>query len=54
MTDEQRKEICKSFSYGYTVKEIAEIEKIPTEEAENAIAWGEQTQYMDELKNRGE
>jgi len=28
MTDEMRKEICKAFFYGMTVKEIAECENI--------------------------
>ncbi len=54
MTDEMRKEICKAFFYGMTVKEIAECENIDAEEIAKAIAWGEQTRYTEELKNRGE
>ena len=54
MTDEQRKEICKAFYiHKMTVNEIAETFKIDSEEIGKAIAWGEQTGYINELKERG-
>ena len=43
MTDEQRKEICKGYFYGYSV-----------EEGLDSVLWGNQTNYSDELKGRGE
>jgi len=54
MTDEQRKEICKAFYVRkMTVNEIAEAFDFDAEEISKAIAWGEQTRYTDELKERG-
>jgi hypothetical protein len=43
MTDEPRKEIRKGYFYGYSVKEVLD-----------AVLWGNQTNYSDELKGRGE
>lgn len=54
MTDEQKKEICKAFYvHKMTVNEIAEAFAVTPEEAGKAVAWGEQTRYTDELKERG-
>lgn len=54
MTDEMRKEICKAFYiHKMTVNEIAEVFNTTPEEAGKVIAWGEQTRYTDELKERG-
>jgi len=34
MTEEQRKEICKAYFYGYSVEHIAEIEEVSVEEGQ--------------------
>lgn len=52
MTIEQKKEICKSHFYGWTVEQIAEIEHVSIDDANNAIAWGKQSGYFDELEER--
>ena len=52
MTDEQRKEIVKSHFYGYSVKQIAEIEEVSEKEVSDAVAWGEQNGYRAELEER--
>lgn len=52
MTDEQRKEICKSYFYGFAVVQIAEIEEVSEEEVNSAIAWGELNGYKAELEER--
>lgn len=53
MTDEQRKEICKAFYVRkMTVNEIAESFDFDAEEIGKAIAWGKQTRYTGELKER--
>lgn len=54
MTDEQRKEICKSYFYGFAVVQIAEIEEVTDEEVVSAINWGKQNGYFEDLKGRGE
>lgn len=54
MTDEQKKEICKAYFYGYSVEHIAEIEEVQIEQVQDAVLWGNQTNYFDDLKGRGE
>ena len=54
MTDEQKKEICKSYFYGFAVVQIAEIEEVTDEEVVSAINWGKQNGYFEDLKGRGE
>ena len=54
MTDEQKKEICKSHFYGFAIVQIAEIEEVTDEEVVSAINWGKQNGYFDELKERYE
>ena len=54
MIDEQKKEICKAYFYGYTVEQIAEIEEVSVEEVQDAVLWGNQTNYFDDLKGREE
>lgn len=54
MTDEQKKEICKSYFYGYSPEQIAEIEAVSVEKVQDAVLWGNQTDYFDDLKERGE
>ena len=53
MTDEQKKEICKSYFYGFAMIKIAEIEDVSDEEVKEAIQWGRQNGYFEELKERG-
>lgn len=52
MTDEQKKEICKAIFYGHTVSETAGIEEVSEKEVFDAVAWGEQNGYKDELEER--
>lgn len=52
MTDEQRKEICKSYFYGFAVVQIADFERVSDEEVKEAIRWGRKTGYEAELEEK--
>ena len=54
MTEEQKKEICKAYFYGYAIFKIAEIEGTTEKTVVSAINWGKQNGYFNELKKRGE
>ena len=54
MTDEQRKEICKAYVKGFAFVQIADIECISDEEAKEAVNWGKQTGYLEELREENE
>lgn len=49
MTEETKKQICKSYHYGFTVKDIAYIERGTEDEINQALKWGEDSGYFDEL-----
>lgn len=53
MTDEQRKEICKAYFEGFAIVQIADFEGVSDEEVKEAIRWGRQNGYFEELKERG-
>ena len=50
MTDEQKKEICKAYVKGFAFVQIADIERISDEEVKEAVNWGKQTGYLEELR----
>lgn len=49
MSDEQKKEICKSYSYDMTLGEIANVEGIAVEQVQEAIVWGAHNGVFDDL-----
>ncbi len=50
MNEEQRKEICKAYVKGFAFVQIADFESITDEEAREAVQWGKQTGYLEELR----
>ena len=54
MTEEVMMEICRSYHYGYTMEQIAEIEEIEVNDVKKAIDWGYENKYFNDMKGRGE
>jgi DNA-directed RNA polymerase specialized sigma24 family protein len=54
MTEEQRKEICKAYVKGFAFVQIADFEGISDEEVKEAVNWGKQTGYLEELREENE
>jgi hypothetical protein len=52
MSEELMKEICRSYTYGYAVEKIAEIEEVEVNDVKKALDWGYETNYLKELKER--
>ena len=52
MSNEQMKEICRSYFYNYTVEQIAEIEEVSVNDVKKAIDWGYENKYFTELRER--
>ena len=50
MTDEQMREICKSYSYGMTLGEIANLENLTVEQVQEAVVWGTHNRVFDDLQ----
>lgn len=54
MSDEQKKEICKSYSYDMTLGEIANIEDITIEQVQEAVVWGSRNHVFDDLAQQAD
>lgn len=52
MSNEQMREICKSYSYGMTLGEIANVEELTIEQVQEAVTWGEQNNVFDDLSQQ--
>lgn len=54
MTEEKKKEVCKAYVKGKAFVQIADLEGISDEEAREAVSWGKQTGYLEELREENE
>lgn len=54
MTQEQKREICKAYVYGFDVAAIAETEGLPEAFVQEALNEGKVEGIIDDLKGRGE
>lgn len=54
MNEEQKREVCKAYAFGYDTAAISEIEGLPEAFVQEAINEGKVEGKIDEYKNRGE